>query len=415
MLKLRWETKLKSGEYGRVPEDWEERTLGEVLRLEYGKGLPKRERKPGPFPVYGSSGVVGHNDSAYSKGPGLIIGRKGNVGSVFFSESDFFPIDTVFYSEKVQNAAFLYYVISKIDLKQLMSDSAVPGINIQFLNGIKIPYPGNGEQTRIAAFLSYFDQLIENKKRQNEILEGTALATFKNMFVDFAPFKDKPFTDSPLGKIPSDWQVKPIGELSELENGYPYSSNEKYDNRVEGAYLFVTLNNIVQGGGFKSNYSWIRSDKIPEGNFVRENDLILTNIHFGVGGSDIARLFATPAIVIFPSDYDKEKAVFSMDITRITPFKTGHRLFLYLYLKLTREDSVSFSTGTSILHLDLENFRQNKLVTCPTDEILDKFTILIEPVFEKIAMNEKQILILRQLREVLLPLLVFGKLRVEAI
>jgi type I restriction enzyme S subunit len=78
-----------------VPEGWERKQLGDVLTLNYGKALKESDRIEGPVPVYGSSGVVGTHSEALVKGPGIIVGRKGNVGSVYWAESDFWPITTL--------------------------------------------------------------------------------------------------------------------------------------------------------------------------------------------------------------------------------------------------------------------------------------------------------------------------------
>ncbi|MCM8827647.1 MAG: restriction endonuclease subunit S, partial [Candidatus Omnitrophica bacterium] len=99
-------------------------------------------------------------------------------------------------------------------IESAISGSAQGGINRDIIEIMKIPIFPFEEQSRIATILSYFDDLIENKKRQNEILEKTAMAIFKNWFVDFEPFKDGEFVDSELGKIPKGWEVKRIAEVN---------------------------------------------------------------------------------------------------------------------------------------------------------------------------------------------------------
>ena len=79
--------KIKAG----VPEGWEGKPLGEVTPLNYGKSLKKDDRLPGSVPVYGSSGIVGTHNRAMVNGPTIIVGRKGNVGSVYWSSEDCFP------------------------------------------------------------------------------------------------------------------------------------------------------------------------------------------------------------------------------------------------------------------------------------------------------------------------------------
>jgi len=73
---------------GPIPEGWEMRQLGDVIELAYGKGLRKSDRIPGTYPVYGSSGVVDYHNESLVEGPGIIVGRKGNVGTVFWSDTE---------------------------------------------------------------------------------------------------------------------------------------------------------------------------------------------------------------------------------------------------------------------------------------------------------------------------------------
>jgi len=76
---------------GEVPRGWEVSTIGDVCEFAYGKGLKADERQSGSIPVYGSNGQVGWHDEALVGGPGVVIGRKGNPGTVVWSQTDFFP------------------------------------------------------------------------------------------------------------------------------------------------------------------------------------------------------------------------------------------------------------------------------------------------------------------------------------
>ena len=110
-----------------VPEDWEVKKLGSVLELCYGKALKDDDRVPGEFHVYGSSGVVGTHNEALVKTLGLIVGRKGNVGSVYWSDCGFFPIDTVYYVKSELPNSFLYFLLRSMNF--INNDAAVPGLN----------------------------------------------------------------------------------------------------------------------------------------------------------------------------------------------------------------------------------------------------------------------------------------------
>lgn len=119
-------TKIRDG----VPEGWEKERLGDAVMLNYGKALRADLREDGIVPVYGSSGVVGVHNIALAKGPGIIIGRKGNVGSVYWSHRDFYPIDTVYYVASDSSDYYLYHNLKNQNF--LSSDAAVPGLNRKF-------------------------------------------------------------------------------------------------------------------------------------------------------------------------------------------------------------------------------------------------------------------------------------------
>jgi type I restriction enzyme S subunit len=107
-----------------VPEGWEKSTLGDNIVLNYGKSLKADDRIEGPYPVYGSSGIVGTHKKPLVIGPGIIIGRKGNVGSVFWSSKDFHPIDTVYYIDTASSDYYLYNTLQHMQF--VSSDAAVP-------------------------------------------------------------------------------------------------------------------------------------------------------------------------------------------------------------------------------------------------------------------------------------------------
>ena len=115
---------------GGVPEGWEKKPLGDIAPLKYGKALKKDDRVPGPYPVYGSSGIVGAHNKALVSGSAIIVGRKGNVGSVYWSEDDFHPIDTVYFIDSGNCNLYLYYALLHIQF--INTDVAVPGLNRDF-------------------------------------------------------------------------------------------------------------------------------------------------------------------------------------------------------------------------------------------------------------------------------------------
>lgn len=211
--------------------------------------------------------------------------------------------------------------------------------------------------------------------------------------------REKELGNTEIGKIPRDWKIKPIGKLAEFTRGFSYRGSEKFYEPTRNRCVFVTLNNVIAGGGFKREYSWIESNRIKERHFLNEGDLIIANTHFGVGGSGIGRLLGTPALVAFPNGYNKRKGVYSHHITKVTPKDPNYKSFLYWFLVATQKESASFLTGTTVRGLDIDNFQSNKLAIIPSPSeqtyipaILSWFDSLLEnkekqnEILEKIAM-----------------------------
>ncbi len=114
-------------ELGAIPEGWEVKELEDVIDLTYGKGLRKKDRIEGKYPVYGSSGIIDWHNEYYVEGPGVIVGRKGNVGSMFWEYKNFNPIDTTYYVETELPLTYAYFNLQNQNF--INSDAAVPGLS----------------------------------------------------------------------------------------------------------------------------------------------------------------------------------------------------------------------------------------------------------------------------------------------
>lgn len=113
-----------------VPEGWKRVPLGDRVTLNYGKALKAEDRVDGLCPVYGSSGIVGVHEKALAAAPGIVIGRKGNVGTVYWCAKDYWPIDTVYFIDDETSNLWLYYVLQHMHF--ISTDVAVPGLNRDF-------------------------------------------------------------------------------------------------------------------------------------------------------------------------------------------------------------------------------------------------------------------------------------------
>ena len=151
-----------------VPEGWEKKQFGTIAPLKYGKALKNDDRVPGPFPVYGSSGVVGTHTKALVPGPTIIVGRKGNVGSVYWSPDDCHPIDTVYYIDSGNCSLFLYYALQQMTF--ISTDVAVPGLNRDFAHSRLMLVADQKILRLFEDTVSPLHQQMELLKRQNASL-----------------------------------------------------------------------------------------------------------------------------------------------------------------------------------------------------------------------------------------------------
>jgi type I restriction enzyme S subunit len=148
-----------------IPHDWEVKKLGKVIELSYGKALKDENRNGGGYPVYGSSGIVGYHDSFIARAPGIVVGRKGNVGSVFWVTENFYPIDTAFF---VKTSHSLYYTYFNLLSQNFIDgDAAVPGLNRNQAYSNFILIPENNLLKKFDAIIIPIFEQIKNLQLQN--------------------------------------------------------------------------------------------------------------------------------------------------------------------------------------------------------------------------------------------------------
>ncbi len=133
-----------------VPDGWERKALGELIALHYGKALQEERREPGEIDVYGSSGEVGKHNVKFVDGPGIVVGRKGNIGSIFWVDEAFWPIDTVFYVEPEKVSLFILHLLQAQTFQN--SDAAVPGLNRGDAYSKKIIWPRKALREEFESF-----------------------------------------------------------------------------------------------------------------------------------------------------------------------------------------------------------------------------------------------------------------------
>ena len=142
------------------------------LDLREWKTLTKKNGIPGAYSVYGSGGVTGTHQDYLIEGPGVIIGRKGSIGTLYLEFNNFYPIDTVFYTEsKDYTPKFLYLLFKQYDFTKANNDSAVPGLNRDFVYNTKAVVPDLKIVNKFEEIISPIYENIKNLTEENRTLE----------------------------------------------------------------------------------------------------------------------------------------------------------------------------------------------------------------------------------------------------
>lgn len=189
---------------GKIPKGWRVLTIGDVCEFAYGKSLKKEIRHPGSVPVYGSNGQVGWHDKTLVKGPGIVVGRKGNPGVVTWVSKDFFPIDTTFYivlKGPILSMYYLFHALSSIDLASLGADSAVPGLNRNIAYMTKILVPSIEVVNAFDKHNSVFYEKIRENNEESQTLSDIRDALLPKLLSGEIRVKDaKKYTETKYEK-----------------------------------------------------------------------------------------------------------------------------------------------------------------------------------------------------------------------
>ncbi|MFN7891996.1 MAG: restriction endonuclease subunit S [Pirellula sp.] len=204
--------------------------LGQALTFQRGFDITKAEQTHGSIPIVSSSGVSSYHNVAKVNSPGVIIGRKGTLGTVHAVNTPFWPHDTTLWVKdfKGNDPRFLYYFLKTLHLENFDTGSSNPTLNRNHLHKIEVVFPVDVDvQRKIAGILSAYDDLIENNRRRIAILERMAEELYREWFVRmrFPGYQNTKF----IKGVPEGWEVKPLKSiLAEIKSGIKKSelSNE---------------------------------------------------------------------------------------------------------------------------------------------------------------------------------------------
>jgi len=424
MVKLRLEKEFKETEIGEIPKDWEVTTFGDSRYFEIlPSGIKKFEGTKeylSTSSIDGSEIVEIEDIITYDKRPSR-ANMQPIENSVWFARMinspKFLKATEVIIKSKILSTGFLGiktkekvtcdYIFYYVQTKEFQEykDNYVTGAVQESLTNesakkLLVILPSLSEQSRIASVLSWFDDLIENKKKQNEILEKTAMAIFKSWFIDFEPFKDEEFVyNEELGReIPKGWELEKLGVAVKTQYGYTASAELEGEIKLL-RILDINKNFVIEWD--KVLFCTISKRDLPK-YMLQDKDIVISRI------ADIGKV----AIIEEPPD-----AVFGSYLIRLKivhPYLTPYFLYYWLKNSYYQDYILHAGEGSTRQNTNAEVIKAGPLIIPPKD-VVNKFNSIVLPLRQKIIFNQKQIITLKKVRDTLLPLLVFGKLRVEEI
>jgi type I restriction enzyme S subunit len=161
-------------EIGMVPEDWVEKPLGNIATLQRGNDLPKRERKPGIYPVVGSNGIVDYHSEYIADGIGVFVGRSGSVGEVTRINTAYWPLNTSLWVKDFHgnDRNFVYYLLKHFDFRKYTSGVSVPTLNRNLVHPIMVGLPDLQIQQQIANILDVIEDKIQSETKKIKTIEA---------------------------------------------------------------------------------------------------------------------------------------------------------------------------------------------------------------------------------------------------
>lgn len=365
--------------------------------------------------------------SIYQKGDTLISNIRPYFKKIWHATTEGTASNDIliFHPTEKVNDLYLYY---------LLSDDRFFAYVMTGAKGTKMPrgdkaqilqypvfLPSLDEQKRIAGVLGAFDDKIELLQKQNTTLENMAKALFKSWFVDFdvvhAKQQGQPkaavmqqyhlteelynlfpssFEPSSLGPIPTGWQVKTAQEIANILIGRtPPRKESKWFSNDSKNHVWISIKDLGNCGIFINNSSEYLTEeavnkfRIP---IIPANTVVLS-FKLTVGRVAIAgrNMLSNEAIAQFQNS--------------ILPPS-------YLYFTLKNTSFSSLGSTSSIATAINSNTIKHMDILVANTKIIDIFTNEVEPLFNKIQTNNKQIQTLTEMRDALLPRLISGKIRV---
>jgi type I restriction enzyme S subunit len=390
--------------------EWRTSTWGDEISLEYGKALRGHEAAHGRYRVFGSNGPIGWTDEYLASGPGVVLGRKGAYRGVAFSRNPFFVIDTAYYvvPRTQHDMRWLYYAIKHHKLGEIDDGSPIPSTTRAAVYMRQLDVPPLHEQRAIAHILGTLDDKIELNRRMSETLEAMARALFKSWFVDFDPVRAKAeghdpglpkaiadlfpssLVDSELGEIPEGWEVRRLDEIARFLNGLALQKYPPAGRESLPVIKIAQLRSGVTGGADRA------TNDLDSAYIVADGDIL-----FSWSGSLECVLWAGGPGAL-------NQHLFKVSSTEYPRWLC----YFAIHHHLNDFRRIAAAKATTMGHIQRHHLSDAKLAVPPRPmpAAVDR---VLSQLFEGIWLRRRELRILGDLRDALLPKLVSGELRVK--
>lgn len=404
-----------------MTNQWVETTWGDAVDLKYGKAIRGYQDANEKYAVFGTNGKVGTHSTFLSEGPGVILGRKGAYRGVHFSMEPFHVIDTAYYVVPKQELAmrWLYYAMQYYEIGLIDDGSPIPSTTRAAVYTSRFMRPPLLEQECIASCLAALDDKIELNRRMNETLEEMARALFRDWFVDFGPTRRQmegatdpaaimghafqpekastlaPLFPATLGEdgLPEGWSWGTVSDVADLN---PDSwTAKKHPNHLE----YVDLSNTKWGRVEETTeYAWKDAPSRAK-RILEPNDTIVGTVRPGNGSYSLIGQSGLTGSTGFAVLRPKHNTATE-----------------YVYLALTSPENIAklanLADGGAYPAINPKAVAATRVVL-PGDVVIKEFSAITQSLFAKRHANDQENQTLSALRDLLLPKLMSGEIRLK--
>lgn len=359
---------------------WKTDELGKFVTLKRGYDLPQQKRVDGAVPIFSSSGVTGTHKESMVNAPGVITGRYGTIGEVFFSKEPFWPLNTTLYVENFHgnDERFIYYFLKSLKWEKFTSASAVPGINRNTVHKEIVEIPDLESQRKIAAVLSAFDDKIDINQRINDNLEQQLHQLFIQTFNGCD-------TNISLGKV-----------VKTTSGGTPARKHREY-------YSNGTIN-------------WVKSKELT-GQYLFDTEESLTSLGVAMSSAKIlpahSVLIAMYGATVGEHGITTKEMACNQAICALLENKDYPYTYLFQIAKENQQNLVNLAIGSA--QQNISQILLKQLSVHSDVATIHQYHCLVLPLHKEIELLQSENRLLNTTRDALLPELMTGELDLSSV